>query len=76
MASTAGVAFTINHIAAVFIPVLFGVVWLISPTLVFLMGSALATASLLLARNIPTSPSPGNEVVLGKVSHIINDRIA
>ena len=76
MASTAGVAFTINHIAAVFIPVLFGVVWLISPTLVFLMGSALATASLLLARNIPTNPSPGNEVVLGKVSHIINDRIA
>ena len=76
MASTAGVAFTINHIAAIFIPVLFGLVWLISPTLVFLMGSVLATASLLLARNIPTNPSPGNEVVLGKVSHIINDRIA
>ncbi len=67
MASTAGVAFTINHIAAVFIPVLFGLVWLVSPTLVFLMGSALAAVSLLLARNIPENPSAGNEVLLGKV---------
>ncbi|MDF4871759.1 MFS transporter, partial [Vibrio parahaemolyticus] len=31
MASTAGVAFTINHIAAVVIPVTFGVIWLVSP---------------------------------------------
>ncbi len=33
IASTAGVAFTINHIAAVVIPVTFGVVWLYSPSL-------------------------------------------
>ncbi|MAH74204.1 MAG: MFS transporter [Cellvibrionales bacterium TMED49] len=76
MASTAGVAFTINHVAAVFIPVLFGLVWMISPTLVFLMGATLATTSLFLARNIPTNPSPGNEVLLGKVRHIITDKIS
>ncbi len=69
MASTAGVAFTINHIAAVVIPVLFGFVWLVSPTAVFLMGSGMALISLVLARNIPLAPSAGNEVVLGKVSY-------
>lgn len=31
MASTAGVSFTINHITAVVIPALLGVVWLTSP---------------------------------------------
>jgi hypothetical protein len=70
MASTAGVAFTINHIAAVIIPVLFGLVWLVSPMLVFLMGSGMALISLLLARNIPLSPRAGNEVVLGKVVYV------
>lgn len=67
MASTAGVAFTINHIAAVVIPALFGLVWLVSPMAVFLMGSVMALISLLLARNIPLRPSDGNEVVIGKV---------
>jgi hypothetical protein len=67
IASTAGVAFTINHIAAVVIPALFGLVWLVSPAAVFLMGAAMALVSLVLARNIPLHPSPGNEVVFGKV---------
>ena len=70
MASTAGVAFTINHIAAVIIPALFGLVWLVSPMLVFLMGSGMALISLLLARNIPLAPRAGNEVVLGKVAYL------
>ncbi|MDA9095459.1 MFS transporter [Porticoccaceae bacterium] len=70
MASTAGVAFTINHIAAVVIPVLFGLVWLVSPMAVFLMGSGMAVISLVLARNIPRAPSAGNEVVFGKVAYI------
>jgi len=70
MASTAGVAFTINHIAAVIIPALFGLVWLVSPMLVFLMGSGMALMSLLLARNIPLAPRAGNEVVLGKVGYV------
>ena len=67
MASTAGVAFTIYHIAAVIIPVLFGFIWLISPATVFLIGTSMAAISLLLALNIPTSPCPGNEVVVGKM---------
>ncbi len=70
MASTAGVAFTINHIAAVFIPALFGLIWLVSPMTVFLLGAVMAAISLILARNIPRDPREGNEVVLGKVSGI------
>ena len=62
MASTAGVAFTINHIAAVVIPVAFGMVWLYSPAIVFLAGSAMAAVSLLLARLVPVTPAAGNEV--------------
>jgi len=61
MASTAGVSFTINHIAAVVIPVLFGVIWLVSPAAVFLMGAAMAMMSLLLALNVPKKPTKGNE---------------
>ncbi|MDG1937538.1 MAG: MFS transporter [Pseudomonadales bacterium] len=67
MASTAGVAFTINHIAAVVIPVIFGLVWLVSPSAVFLMGAAMVVVSLILARNIPLNPDQGNEVLIGKV---------
>lgn len=62
LASTAGVAFTINHIAAVVIPVSFGFIWLYSPALVFLMGAGMAVVSLLLALNVPELPSEGNEV--------------
>ena len=64
MAPTAGTAFTINHIAAVFIPVLFGLVWLYSPTIVFLAGAGMAAVSLFLATLIPNNPSEGNEVSL------------
>jgi Na+/melibiose symporter-like transporter len=62
IASTAGVAFTINHIAAVVIPVSFGIVWLYSPSVVFLAGAAMAALSLLLARLVPNNPDEGNEV--------------
>ena len=61
MASTAGVAFTINHIAAVVIPVTFGVIWLVSPSSVFYIGAAMAAVSLLLSLNIPAKPGEGNE---------------
>ena len=70
MASTASVAFTINHVAAVVIPALFGLVWLVSPMAVFLMGSGMSVLSLLLARNIPSAPSAGNEVLFGKVPYV------
>ena len=62
MASTAGVAFTINHIAAVVIPVVFGLIWLWSPAVVFLCGTAMAGISLALSRLVPTTPEEGNEV--------------
>ena len=61
MASTAGVAFTINHIAAVFIPALLGILWLSSPSAVFLVGSGIALASLLLCSLIPDAPEKGRE---------------
>lgn len=62
IASTAGVSFTINHIAAVVIPVTFGMVWLYSPAVVFLAGAAMAAVSYLLARQVPDEPGEGNEV--------------
>ena len=65
IAATAGVGFTINHIAAVVLPVVFGALWLISPAAVFLSGAVMAFISLLLALNVPLTPEPGNEVVMG-----------
>ncbi|NVJ51376.1 MAG: MFS transporter [Gammaproteobacteria bacterium] len=60
MAATAAVSFTINHIAAVVIPVTFGIIWLTSPSLVFLIGAGMAGVSLVLSRFIPRVPSPQN----------------
>ncbi|EPZ2424475.1 MFS transporter [Vibrio vulnificus] len=68
MASTAGVAFTINHIAAVVIPVAFGVIWLVSPASVFYIGAFMAAISLLLSFNIPAKPEEGNETRILKWS--------
>ena len=63
IASTAGVSFTINHIAAVIIPALLGTLWLSSHAAVFLIGTCFALCSLLLAQNVPSNPSQGNEVM-------------
>lgn len=62
IAATAGVSFTINHIAAVILPVLLGMVWLQSPSAVFMCGAALAFCSLILSLLVPKQPSKGNEV--------------
>ncbi len=62
-APTAGVGFTISHIAAVVIPAVFGLIWLVSPAAVFLAGAGLAGLSLLCAFNIPHNPSHNNEVL-------------
>lgn len=64
MAPTAGVAFTINHIAAVVIPVLFGLIWLTHPSWVFIIGAAMAGVSLVLSLLIPRDPREGNETLL------------
>ncbi len=66
IASTAGISFTINHIAAVVIPVIFGFIWLVSPAAVFLAGAAMAGISLLLSLNVPSCPAPGMETVVGR----------
>lgn len=62
LASTAGVSFTINHIAAVFIPVLLGMVWDYSTTWVFMCGVSFAVCSLILSFFVPPQPEEGNEV--------------
>ncbi len=64
IASTAGVSFTINHIAAVILPVTLGVVWLSSPAAVFLCGAGFASLSLILCLLVPDEPAAGNEVRL------------
>jgi predicted MFS family arabinose efflux permease len=61
IASTAGVSFSINHIAAVIIPALFGVVWLASPAWVFYAGVVMVSISFALALLIPESPRQGME---------------
>lgn len=63
MASSAGVSFTINHIAAVIIPALLGLVWIWSHSLVFYVGACFAVLSLIAAQYIPSAPSPGNETI-------------
>jgi hypothetical protein len=68
IAGNAGVSFTINHIAAVLIPVLLGMVWLVSPAAVFLTGAGFAVVSLVLSRMIPLQPGPGRETVLQPAS--------
>jgi len=67
IASSAGVSFTINHIAAVVVPAALGLVWMVSPAAVFLIGTGIAVCSLVLSRNIPAHPEQGNEVIWGQV---------
>jgi hypothetical protein len=64
IAPTAAVSFTINHIAAVVLPVLLGLIWLASPAAVFLTGTAFAVLSLILSQLIPHDPEPGRETML------------
>ncbi len=66
IAPTAAVAFTINHIAAVFLPVLLGLLWIVSPAAVFIFAAAVASGSFLLALLIPRHPSKGNETVFSR----------
>ncbi|MFX0544964.1 MFS transporter [Roseovarius sp. S1116L3] len=67
IAPTAAVAFTINHIAAVFLPALLGYLWLVSPGAVFVLAAGMAGMSLLLALLIPRHPAPGHETILTRL---------
>jgi hypothetical protein len=63
MAATAGVSFSINHIAAVVLPFLLGMVWIVSPALVFIIGASIAAVSLLLSQLVPGTPDKGAETL-------------
>ena len=71
MASNAGVSFTINHIAAIVVPALLGLVWMWSHSLVFYIGAIFALLSLIAAQFIPKSPSPDNETRIAFKSKLI-----
>lgn len=66
IAATAGVSFTINHIAAVVIPALLGMVWLINSAWVFYIGAGFACCSLCLAFLIPQQPQKNIETIFNK----------
>ncbi len=63
IAPTAAVAFTINHIAAVFLPAALGYLWLVSPASVFFFAASLAFISIVLAAIMPRHPAPGRETI-------------
>ncbi|MEM9579957.1 MAG: MFS transporter [Pseudomonadota bacterium] len=67
IAPTAAVAFTINHIAAVFLPAALGYLWLVSPPAVFAFAATMAAGSFALALLIPRHPRPGNETRLTRI---------
>ena len=67
IAPTAAVAFTINHIAAVFLPAGLGYLWIVSPGGVFVLAAAMAATSLALALMIPRHPEPGNETIFARL---------
>jgi Major Facilitator Superfamily len=66
MASQAGVAFSINHIAAVVLPFALGLVWDYFAPLVFVVGMSFAVISFILANFVPLIPSQGAETTFIK----------
>ena len=63
IAATAGVSFSINHIAAVILPFALGIVWIVSPPIVFIIGALIAVMSLVLSQMVPAAPEQGMETV-------------
>ncbi len=57
IASTMAVGFTINHIAAVFLPVLGGFLWMVDYRIPFVAGAGMALVSLLAVQKIRTAVS-------------------
>lgn len=66
IAPTAAVAFTINHIAAVFLPAALGYLWARSPDHVFVLGAGMALVAFGLICLIPRHPAPGNETLFSR----------
>jgi hypothetical protein len=72
IAATTSVSFTINHIAAVVIPALLGMLWVVSNTAVFGFGVLFACLSLLCSFNVPAKPSESEPVIWGKAGKAAN----
>ncbi|MCJ8319047.1 MAG: MFS transporter [Colwellia sp.] len=70
IASSAGVSFSINHIAAVVIPASFGLIWLYDKSLVFYAGAGFALISLVASQFVNTDISPNKNM-----DHTINKEI-
>ncbi|MEQ9694655.1 MFS transporter [Shimia sp. SDUM112013] len=70
IAPTAAVAFTINHIAAVALPVPLGLLWVVSPGAVFVLAAGMALVSLSLSLLVPRHPEKGNETRLNRYFHV------
>ncbi|OAN81019.1 hypothetical protein A8B78_09970 [Jannaschia sp. EhC01] len=68
IAPTAAVAFTINHIAAVFLPAGLGYLWLSSPTSVFVAAAGMALVSLGLSFLVPRHPEAGFETTVARLN--------
>jgi len=64
IAASAGVSFSINHIAAVVIPAILGLVWIVNSSWVFYIGAGFAACSLILSSLIPLKPAIGVELRL------------
>ena len=72
IAPSAAVSFSINHIAAVFLPAALGYLYLVSPSGVFWLGVGIASISLLLSLLVPRHPRRGRETLLvglGRANH-------
>ena len=66
MSNATAISFTINHMAAVFLPALLGLLWLYSYSLVFIIGAAIGAISLALSFLIPQEPMRGYETIFIK----------
>ena len=66
IAPTAAVAFTINHIAAVFLPAALGYLWIFAPDGVYILAALMAFISAMLACLIPRHPRKGYESLFAK----------
>ena len=68
IASTTAVAFTINHVAAVFLPIFLGYLWVSRPDWVFFTAAGLAFLSLSFSFLVPPNPNPHKTSILSKNS--------
>jgi predicted MFS family arabinose efflux permease len=64
LAASTSVAFTINHTAAVTVPIAFGALGATNPSIIFWLGTAIASVSLTCSLLVPRHPAPGKETAL------------